>query len=116
MVRYTQIISRASAWTLLMTIAVLSLVPAQYRPVTSLPHWVEHFSIFLIAGLALGVSYPQRCLFKFAAVFAFTAAVELGQLLIPGRHARLSDFLVDAVGIAVGLSIGFIASSKLAQK
>jgi len=30
MVRYTQIISQASAWILLMTIAVLSLVPAQY--------------------------------------------------------------------------------------
>ena len=116
MVRYTRIISQASAWILLMTIAVLSLVPAQDRPVTSLPHSVEHFSIFLVTGLAFGVGYPQRRLFQFVAVLAFTAAIELAQLLVPGRHARLSDFLVDALGITVGLSIGFIASPKLAQK
>ena len=116
MVRYTQIISQASAWILLVTIAVLSLVPPQDRPVTILPHSVEHFSIFLVAGLAFGVGYPQRRLFQFVAVLAFTAAIELAQLLVPGRHARLSDFLVDALGITVGLWIGFIASPKLAQK
>jgi VanZ family protein len=114
-VRYTQIISQASAWILLMTIAVLSLVPAQDRPVTSLPHLVEHISIFLVTGLAFGVGYPQRRLFQFVTLLAFTAAIELAQLLVPGRHARLSDFLIDALGMTVGLSIGFIASPKLVK-
>ena len=115
MVRYMQIISRASAWILLMTIAVLSLVPAQDRPGTSLPHLVEHLSIFLVTGMAFGVGYPQRRLFQFVTLVAFAAAIELAQLLVPGRHARLSDFLIDALGMSLGLSIGFIASPKLAK-
>ena len=98
-----------------MTIAVLSLVPVQDRPVTSLPHLVEHISIFLVTGMAFGVGYPQRRLFQFVTLVAFAAAIELAQLLVPGRHARLSDFLIDALGVSLGLSIGFIASPKLAK-
>jgi VanZ family protein len=96
--RYTQIISKASAWTLLITIVILSLVPAHDRPVTALPHSLEHLTIFFAAGLAFGIGYPQRRLFQFVALLAFTAAIELAQLLVPGRHARLSDFLIDAGG------------------
>ena len=116
MARYTQIISKATAWTLLITIVILSLVPAQDRPMMmGLPRLVEHFSIFFAAGLAFGVGYPQRRLFQSVALLAFTAAIELAQLLVPGRHARLSDFLIDAWGVTVGLWIGFLASHKLAQ-
>jgi VanZ family protein len=104
--RYTQIISKASAWTLLITIVILSLVPAQYRPTVGLPRLVEHFSIFFVTGLVFGVGYPQRRLFQFVALPAFTAAIELAQLLVPGRHARLSDFLIDACAVTVGLWIG----------
>jgi len=105
----TQIISRASAWAVLISIAVLSLVPAQYRPVTGLPHFLEHLSIFLAAGVAFGVGYPHRRLFQFVTLLGFTAAIELAQLLVPGRHARLSDFLFDALGMTAGLLIGFFA-------
>ena len=76
-----------------------SLVPAQDRPtVMGSPALVEHFSIFFATGLAFGVGYPQRRLFQFVALLAFAAAIELAQLLVPGRHARLSDFLIDAWG------------------
>jgi VanZ family protein len=111
--RYTQIISKASAWTLLITIVILSLVPAHDRPVTALPYSLEHLTIFFAAGVAFGIGYPQRRLFQFVALLAFTAAIELAQLLVPGRHARLSDFLIDAGGVTVGLWIGFLASRKL---
>ena len=81
-----------------------------------LPRLVEHFSIFFATGLAFGVGYPQRRLFQFVALLAFAAAIELAQLLVPGRHARLSDFLIDAWwGVTVGLWIGFLASPKLTQ-
>jgi VanZ family protein len=109
-VRYKQLISQASAWILLTTIMVLSLVPPQDRPVTSLPHLVEHLSIFLATGLVFGVGYPQRRLFQFVTLLAFAAAIELAQLLVPGRHARLSDFLIDALAMTVGLWIGFMAA------
>ena len=108
--RYVQIISQAIGWALLITIAVLSLVPAPYRPMTGLSQWLEHLAIFLAAGVAFGVGYPQRRLFQFVALLSFTAAIELAQLVVPGRHARLSDFLINALGMTAGLSIGFFAA------
>src|SRR5262245_28986781 len=108
-----QIISRASAWALLIIIAVLSLVPAQDRPVIGLPHLLEHLSIFLATGVAFGVGYPQHRLFQFVTLLGFTAAIELAQLLIPGRHARLSDFLFDALGMTAGQLIGFFVLPKI---
>jgi VanZ family protein len=33
----------------------------------------------------------------------FAGTVEIAQLFVPGRHARLSDFIVDALAISAGL-------------
>ena len=96
---------------LLIAIVVLSLVPAYDRPVTALPHSLEHLTIFFAAGLAFGIGYPQRIGPSFLRYF-FTAVIEMAQLVVPGRHARLTDFVVDAVGIMTGLSLGLIASPK----
>jgi len=109
----------ADAWAcaaLLIAIVVLSLVPAHDRPVTALPHSLEHLTIFFAAGLAFGIGYPQRHGFQFLALLVFTAVIEMAQLVVPGRHARLTDFVVDAVGIMTGLSLGLIASPKLLSR
>ena len=108
---------RVTAWALLIAIVVLSLVPAHDRPVTALPHSLEHLTIFFVAGLAFGIGYPQRRhWFQFPALLVFTAVIEMAQLVVPGRHARLTDFVVDAVGIMTGLSLGLIASPKLLSR
>jgi len=78
----------------LIAIVVLSLVPAHDRPVTALPHSLEHLTIFFAAGLAFGIGYPQRHRFQFPALLVFTAVIEMAQLIVPGRHARLTDFVV----------------------
>jgi len=36
----------------------------------------------------------------------FCAGIELAQLMIPGRHARFSDFVVDATAVCVGIFAG----------
>jgi VanZ family protein len=100
---------------LLIAIVVLSLVPAHDRPVTVLSHSLEHLTIF-VAGLAFGIGYPQRHGFQFLALLVFTAVIEMAQLVVPGRHACLTDFVVDAVGIMTGLSLGLIASPKLLSR
>ena len=102
--------------TLLIAIVVLSLVPAHDRPITALPHSLEHLTIFFAAGLALGTGYPQGQKFQFAALLVFTAVIEMAQLAVPGRHARLIDFVVDAVPIMTGLSLGLIATPKLLSR
>ncbi|HMK79921.1 MAG TPA: hypothetical protein VK438_09735 [Xanthobacteraceae bacterium] len=46
------------AWLCLAAIVVLSLVKPSLRPVTALPHNLEHAGIFALAGLAVGLSGP----------------------------------------------------------
>ena len=98
---------RIVAWLLLVAIVVLSVVPAENRPVTPAPHNFEHAAIFLAAGLAFGLGY-SRYLVQILGLIAFSAAIELIQLLIPGRHARFSDFLVDALSVSIGVGLAFL--------
>ena len=97
---------RAAAWLALVAIIALSLVPPGARPITFFPHKVEHAGIFLFDGFAFGITYfgYERLLNILAVVFC--AGIELAQLMIPGRHARLSDFVVDAAAACVGIVAG----------
>ncbi len=102
---------RMTAWLLLLATVVLSLAPPWYHPLPEfpfidIPRSGEHFAIFLAAGLAFGVGYRAPYLSQLALITLFAASVEIAQLLAPGRHARLSDFLIDALGATVGLVIG----------
>jgi VanZ family protein len=101
-------LSRVAVWFLIAIITVLSFIPPGYRPVTPVPHNVEHLSIFLPTGLALGVGYRRRHLFQSLALVLYSAAVELIQLEIPGRHGRLSDFLVNAVSACFGVGLAVL--------
>jgi VanZ family protein len=38
----------------------------------------------------------------------FSGAVEVAQLFVPGRHARLSDFIVDSISICIGPMLIFM--------
>lgn len=98
-------ILQIAAWLLALMIAVLSLVPPWYRPVTDIPHPFEHFAIFLIMGLAFGLGYSTSYLSQFLPLATFTAVIEIAQLWAPGRHARFSDFLINVLGMATGLGV-----------
>jgi VanZ family protein len=104
-----QRIFRVAGWVLALAIIVLSIVPAQDRPVTPLPHDFEHLGIFVLTGVAFGIGYG-RYFFPVIASIAFAAGVELIQLYIPDRHARLSDFIVDAAGISLGVLLGALVA------
>ena len=100
--------TRICAWFLAALIVVLSLVPSWLRPVTGPPHEVEHFAIFALTGLAFGVGYRPRFQLAIELVL-FAGAVELAQLFASGRHARVSDFIVDALAALVGLPAAALA-------
>ena len=95
-----------SAWVLVLGIIVLSVVPARDRPVTPMPHTVEHLGIFILTGAAFGVGYWRYLFFSIVAVTIFSGLIELIQLYLPDRHARLSDFIIDACSISIGVIIG----------
>jgi VanZ family protein len=93
------------AWLLLLVIIVLSLVPPTFRPVTVLPNSIEHLTMFSVTGLAFGIAYACRYPHTIALVL-FAAVIELSQLFSSGRHARFSDFFVDAFGLCIGIIVG----------
>ena len=98
---------RAVAWALLISIVVMTVVPPSLRVVTGAPHNVEHAIIFLITGAVFGLGHELRLNVMCTAAIVFSACLELVQLAVPGRHARMSDFLIDAAAGCIGLAIAW---------
>jgi VanZ family protein len=105
-------LAKIASWTLTATIIILSVVPPSLRPETSLPHGIEHFLIYVVTGFAFGIAYELRYAPLAILLVLFAGSVEIAQLFVPGRHARLSDFVVDAVAMCVG-ALAVTLRSKL---
>jgi VanZ family protein len=97
--------ARLAAWGLIAVIIALSVVPAGLRPVTGAPHDVEHFAAYWAAGLAFGLGYQRRHGLLAFMFVGFAASIEVVQFFVPGRHARLGDFIVDALAMCTGLAM-----------
>ena len=91
-------------------IIVLSLSPPSIRPTTGAAHGLEILLIFLATGMAVGFGYLRRARLLILALPTFAAAIEIAQNWVSGRHARMTDFLVDAAAscFGVGLSYAFL--------
>jgi VanZ family protein len=103
------IILRLFAWGLAAAIAFATLGPAERRPHSNLGQNGEHALAFVLLGLAFGIAYTRDRSRTAALVIAFTGLIEVLQFLAPGRHARLEDFVVDALAASLGL----VAASAL---
>jgi VanZ family protein len=111
---YPRKIIRLIAWALLATAIVLTVVPAQFRPVTGAPSPVEHFAMFFLIGSAFALGYSRNDYPLCVAAIGFAGLLELLQRLVPGRHARLSDFVIDALAAVIGIALsGLIDRKKL---
>ena len=104
---------RTAACLLGAAITAASLVPPSVRPVTSASHSVEHLATFVITGLAFGLAYQFRHAHQAIYLVAFAGAVEAAQLWVPGRHARIVDFIVDAISACTGVVIAWIIVKSL---
>jgi VanZ family protein len=102
------------AWGLLVAIAVLSFGPPNSRPETGAPHSFEHLALFVPTGLAFALGYSPRYVPQLFGLVAYAAVVELVQIWIPGRHARLSDLIINALGLCIGVGLG-ILSQRIAH-
>jgi VanZ family protein len=107
--------ARITAWILAFAIVVLSIVPPGLRPETNMPHMFEHFAIFFATGAAFACGYGQRALEVAIALVAFAGLIEIAQIYVPGRHARVSDFIVDAAALCVGIALASLVGAKLQQ-
>jgi VanZ family protein len=96
---------RLVAWGLAAAVTFATLGPARLRPHADLGQNGEHALAFVLVGLAFGLAYRRNRLLTALVAIAMTGAIELLQFWAPGRHARLSDFVVDAAAACAGLAI-----------
>jgi VanZ family protein len=73
-------------------------------PYTGLPSDFEHFCIYGLAGLVFGLGYGRKPILVTLFV-VFAGLTEVAQLFVRGRHARLSDFIIDALAMCIGLAL-----------
>jgi hypothetical protein len=107
---------RVSAWIWLIGLVILTAVPAVERPETSLPHDLEHFAAFFGAGALLALTHNSSAVRLASGGIAFALLIELMQIPLPTRHARVLDFVVDAAAMVMGVlmarGLGFYAARR----
>jgi VanZ family protein len=100
-----KIILKIVAWCLAAAVTFATLGPARYRPHSNLGQDGEHALAFVLVGLAFGAAYSGNRWLTAAITLIGTGLIEILQLWAPGRHARLEDFIVDALAACAGLVI-----------
>ena len=92
---------RLIAWGLAAAVTFATLGPPRYRPHADLGQNGEHALAFVLVGLA----YRKNRLVTAVVAVALTGTMEILQFWVPGRHARISDFVVDAAAACAGLAL-----------
>src|SRR4051794_7021569 len=97
-------LARMAAWPAVVVIIILSVVPGSVRPHMLGNDRAEHFFAYLIAGSLFAIGYvrPLRWLSGGVILTICAGALELIQLLIPGRLASPRDFIVSTIGAWIG--------------
>lgn len=98
-------ILRVFAWLLAAAVTFATLGPPGARPHSELGQNGEHALAFVLIGLAFGAAYSRRRLLGSAIAVVMIGVLEMLQLWVPGRHARLGDFVVDALAACIGLAM-----------
>src|SRR4051812_39342425 len=99
------LILRIIAWLLTAAVTFATLGPPRYRPHSALGQQGEHALAFVLVGLAFGFGYPRRRALTAGIAVVSIGMLELLQLWMPGRHARLEDFIVDALAACAGIAV-----------
>ena len=86
----------AAAWVFLVFIVFATLSPAYLRPrlpgaEPTLIVLFERFGAYAVLGLLFSISYPRRYGLVFIVVFGSSILLELLQIIIPDRNARVFD-------------------------
>ena len=88
-----------AAWLGTFALAVASWTPGAHMIRTGVGGLPEHAVAYLITAGAFILGYRNRSpLFFTIALAAYAAILEVGQMLVPGRHASLVDWAAGAAG------------------
>jgi hypothetical protein len=93
-----------AAWACLAYVAFATLSPIEMRISFSSDggSFVEHFGAFSVIALLLGISYPRQAVLILIFAIGCVLILEILQLVVPGRHARVSDAAVKSAGVVAG--------------
>jgi VanZ like family len=111
---WIKLIARLIGYLAVIAIGILSLVPGDMRPHTGAPGTFEHVAAYLgTAGLLTFGYGEKRPAITVLSLSLYSAAFEIAQTQIPGRHAAFSDFLASTIGAIVGSALAWTALKAL---
>ncbi len=101
-----------TGWSLLLAIAIATLVPLNLRPGNGngTDVGLQHLLPFVAVGFLLCLGYPRHWLLVALFLSGATITLELAQLLTPDRHARIADALTKLGGLVAGVAAGLAAN------
>jgi len=102
----TSLVFRAAAWLLVVAVAIFTLSPIQFRPVTGAPADIERFIAFAVISGMFCLGYPRQRSLVLIVVVGLAALLESLQHLIPDRHGEMHDFIVKGFGAIASTLIG----------
>jgi VanZ family protein len=96
---------KTACWLIMLGLVIVTIVPANERPVSGLSHDWEHFIAFGLAGLMFGFAYAGHFRVLCVSAVVFALILELSQIPLMTRHASVEDFVVDATAACLGIAI-----------
>lgn len=106
MTSLVQSTARIAAWGCIALIVFATLSPIQARPHLA-SQGIEHFAAFALTAALFSIAYPRRIGLVLAIVLMAAIGLELAQLVLPDRHARLIDVLRKCIGGTAGAGLGY---------
>ncbi|MBA1156723.1 VanZ family protein [Microvirga mediterraneensis] len=96
------------AWLLVLAIAIFTVAPIQFRPVTGASVGLERFAAFAMIGTAFCLGYPRHRLQIIVLMIGMITVLEVAQNYVPSRHGRLPDGLVKVSGALIGAAFAML--------
>ena len=100
--------ARVLFWLTLAYVAFVTLSDIAYRPETPFGPNKERFAAFALVSALLMLGYPRHRLMWLLGLVAVAGLLEAGQELVPGRHGRVHDFEVKALGAFAGAAAAVV--------
>jgi VanZ family protein len=96
-----------AAWTCVVLLAVLSLLPGDAQIRTGAPGIAEHVVAYGATAAFFTLAYPALGRVPIVlGLVAYAGLLEIAQAYVPGRYATLYDFTGGGGGVILGCLLG----------
>lgn len=97
-------------------VAFATLSPIELRPTTELGLGWEHLIAFAVIATFLTFASPKHVWQILVVVVLAAILLEVGQLYVPGRHARWIDGATKIFGSLIGAAAGWFIDRRLSAR